>query len=117
MKKAIFFLFLIIALCWCVGNFCGDDKYRKNTENPKTESSWKISEECLAAIDEDKFSELTKICNRYDQDALTAMLLNGYAKVLNTGDKIEMVDYGFAKCKIKLKNGQTYYVAREFVTK
>lgn len=81
----------------------------------ETTSAWKIKEECLAAIDESKFSELNKVCNRHDQKALMVMINAGYVKVLNSRDKIEMINYGFAKSKVKLENGQTYFVANEFV--
>jgi hypothetical protein len=82
----------------------------------ETAGAWRIKEECLAAINKSKFSELNKVCNRRDQNALMSMINAGYVKVLNTTDKIEMVDYGFAKSKIKLENGQEYFVANEFIT-
>lgn len=81
-----------------------------------TAGAWRIKEECLAAINESKFSDLNKVCNRRDQNALMSMINAGHVKVLNTTDKIEMVDYGFAKSKIKLENGQEYFVANEFIT-
>lgn len=94
-----------------------EKKQESNTQKSvETASVWKIKEECLAAIDESKFSELNKVCNRHDQNALMSMINAGYVKVLNTSDKIEMIDYGFAKSKVKLENGQMYFVANEFVT-
>lgn len=91
-------------------------KESNRQNNIETTIVWKIKEECLAAIDDSKFSELNKVCNRKDQNALKGMINAGYVKVLNTTDKIEMIDYGFAKSKIKLVNGQVYFVANEFVT-
>jgi hypothetical protein len=93
-----------------------NNKELATQKSVETAGAWRIKEECLAAINESKFSELNKVCNRHDQNALMSMINAGYVKVLNTTDKIEMVDYGFAKSKIKLKNEQEYFVANEFIT-
>ena len=41
---------------------------------------------------------------------------NGFVRVLKPSDKIDIVNYGIAKCKIESENGETYCVANEFVT-
>lgn len=84
--------------------------------NTSRKAKWVIKEECLAAISKEKFTELNRVCSRHDQNSLMKMIASGYVRVMSVNDNIEMVDYGFAKCKIKLENGQTYYVSSDFVT-
>jgi hypothetical protein len=54
--------------------------------------------------------------NPSGQDALMRWINNGFVRVLKPSDKIDMANYGIAKCKIESENGETYYVASEFVT-
>lgn len=95
------------------------NEWSVNTLSTEATASWYIKTECFAATSESAFDELTRACNRKDQDAVMRMVQNGKVAVLSKGTSVDMIKYGFAKCRIRVLSGSyrgSYlYVASEFV--
>ena len=102
MKKMLLLLFATLLISCSSGGF-------------KNGQTVYVSEQCIGAINEDSYDEMTKLCNRRDALGLEQMESNGLIKILNTGTKGVVVDQAFGMVRIRLYNGYEYWCANEFV--
>lgn len=68
------------------------------------------------AISKEADKLFTQYANNGDEDGIMQMLLNGSLVHLPKGERVTLIEYGFASLKIRTKKGQILYVAREHVT-
>ncbi len=111
------FILLIISLFICMSLNATNNSIEHTSVSSST--YWYITTDCFAATTTSAFDEMTKACNRKDQNALMRMVQNGYVAVLSKGTSVDMIKYGFAQCRIKVLSGSyrgSYlYIASEFV--
>ena len=122
MKRILFFIAatLCISLNTAIANAPKTANVpSENISNSEAGASWYIKTDCFAATSESAFDELTRACVRKDQDAVMRMVQRGSVAVLSKGTSIDMVKYGFAKCRIQVLSGSYkgayLYIASEFV--
>lgn len=68
------------------------------------------------AISKEADKLFTQYANNKDTDGINQMLLKGELVYLPKGTRVILVEYGFLLHKIRTKEGQILYVAREHVT-
>lgn len=73
-----------------------------------------IKEECLAAASESDFSELNRVSNRGDKEALADLISEGKVYVLQRGESGYILERGYGKVCISIEN-KTVWVSSEFV--
>ena len=122
MKKILLLLVASISVSLSATNTNAPKSTNEQSETAITieaSASWYIKTDCFAATTESAFDELTRACNRKDQDAVMRMVQRGTVAVLSKGTSVDMVKYGFAKCRIQVLSGSyrgSYlYIASEFV--
>ena len=109
MRKYIVHILLVLAI---IISSCSSNNSSKGLR-PGEEAE--ITQKCISAIDEDSFDEMTKLCIRKDELGLELMAEKGKIQILYTGTQCVVVETGFAKTKIRLKDGTEVLVANEFV--
>lgn len=106
MKRIIALIALLIALLMsCNGSSSGI----------KPGSTVFVTEQCIGAINEDSFDEMTKYCGRKDEVGLEIMEGKGLIKILEKGESGVVTDMGFGKIKIRLEDRSEYWCASEFI--
>lgn len=68
------------------------------------------------AISKEADKLFTQYANNNDTEGITLMLLNGLLIHLPKGERVTLIEYGLATLKIRTKQGQVLYVAREHIT-
>ena len=68
------------------------------------------------AISKEADKLFTQYANNNDTEGITLMLLNGSLVHLPKGERVTLIEYGLATLKIRTKQGQVLYVAREHIT-
>lgn len=58
----------------------------------------------------------TQYANNNDEAGIAQMLLDGSLVFLPKGERVTLIEYGFATLKIRTKGGKVLYVAREHIT-
>ena len=68
------------------------------------------------AISKEADQLFTQYANNNDTEGITLMLLNGSLIHIPKGERVAVIEYGFATLKIRTKQGYVLYVAREHIT-
>ena len=107
MKKQFFsiikcFICLIIFIVFCES--CGGSKGRL----PSRGEEFKVNEKCFAAVSERAYDELNEIAVRRDEAALIEMMSFSKVYVVDTYDKVIMVDPGFSSSVVKIERNYEY---------
>ena len=76
-----------------------------------------VSQKCIAAVDEDSYSQMTDYCARKDERGLENMEARGLITILPYGTEGTVTKMGFGKIKIRLNDNREYWCANEFIDK
>lgn len=88
-----------------------------NTINKKQPRMGIVNRDGVAgAISKEADKLFTQYANNNDTEGITLMLLNGSLIHLPKGERVTLIEYGLATLKIRTKQGQILYVAREHIT-
>ena len=75
-----------------------------------------VSEQCIGAIDEDSYDEMTRFCVNKDERGLELMESRGLIDILNSGESAVVTKTAFGKVKIRLSsNDREYWCADKFL--
>jgi len=95
-----------------------------NTASPKmssSNSSFYISKACYGAKSKDALNDLVRHLSNNDIASAKRQLSRGELIPLNVGTAVEMINYGFANCKVEIVegsySGEVVYVITEFIGK
>ena len=96
--------------------------YSPNTTSPsKSNSTFYISRECYGAKSKDALNALVRHLSNNDISSAKRQLSRGELIPLNVGTAVEMINYGFANCKVEIVegsySGEVVYVITEFIGK
>ena len=106
MKKILLTMLVAVLVCSCGGS---------KEKGVKLGSTVCVLKECIGAIDEDSYSEMTKLCTRKDETGLEIMEERGLIKILDYGTSGVVTDMGLGKTKIRMKDKTEYWCSNEFV--
>ena len=106
MKKIFLMMLAAVLMCSCGGS---------KEKGAKLGSTVYVLKECIGAVDEDSFSEMSKLCTRKDKTGLEIMEERGLIKILSYGTSGVVTDLGFGKTKIRLEDRSEYWCSSEFV--
>jgi hypothetical protein len=116
-------LFLILGVLFFV-TINSEAKSIKNINTKEFETasmaSYRIKTDCFAAVNKEKFDEVTRASVRKNSDAITSLMLRGYVVILKKGTEVNVVSgggIGIKKVQVLsgTHRGSYFYVASEFV--
>lgn len=74
-----------------------------------------ISKECIGAINEDCYEQMTKYCNRRDETGLELMAAEGQIRIISAGETGVVTEQALGKTKIRLNDNTELWCANEFI--
>lgn len=91
--------------------------YAQTTASSKKPRMGSVNRDGVAgAISKEADKLYTQYANNNDAEGIAQMLLDGSLVYIPKGERVTLIEYGFATLKIRTKKGKVLYVSREHIT-